>query len=155
MKQFSHLLKQTKIKSLSLLFVSLALSVGVAIMRILAGYLYDPLVSAATNPPYQFNWQLCFWVIALNILLAIGIGLTQRVKVKSNLYLEGQMTGYFIRHLEQTDGLAIDKSGMGPWLTLLMDDIKECSYFLSTTLFEIVIGLASFLLAVVYGMRTN
>lgn len=155
MKQFSHLLKQTKIKSLSLLFISLALSVGVAILRILAGYLYDPLVSAATNPPYQFNWQLCVWVIALNILLAIGIGLTQRVKVKSNLYLEGQMTGYFISHLEQTDGLAIDKSGMGPWLTLLMDDIKECSYFLSTTLFEIVIGLASFLLAVVYGMRTN
>ena len=42
MKQFSHLLKQTEIKSLSLLFISLALSVGVAIMRILAGYLYDP-----------------------------------------------------------------------------------------------------------------
>ncbi|WP_282919674.1 ATP-binding cassette domain-containing protein [Ignavigranum ruoffiae] len=146
--EWTRLLKEMKrFKTDQLIILGLAS----VIIKLVMGFFMDSLMSHFTNHNFMnFSMLSLFFMIA-----ALSLAWLMKLKISKQAQhqqmIELSLTQPFIQQINQIRGEVVDIQGIGSWITILTQDIKDYASLYANTLAEIFVGILSFFAALLFG----
>ncbi|MBK0347467.1 ABC transporter ATP-binding protein [Aerococcaceae bacterium zg-ZJ1578] len=143
-----HLYVFTQFKLWELLFYGIV----IAILNVLASYLYEPLLN---NIGKNHFTHIALILIVCTLIKLLLIRQQMVRKNELNFDIEMAQTQTIFSQLAELNGDRTITSDMGKWLTITGTDSKQYAYLYAYTLPEMIVGFVGFIGALVYGFNKS
>lgn len=126
-----------------------------AISEFLLAYKLNILMNYLSEKQVDQFWKSAIYLIGLSLVIGICKLFTVSQQGRLKQKIEFDLSNNLIKNVFVKKTISVEKMGKGGWITILNSDVPLLSGVVPETFTNLLIGLSSFLSAIVFGFLSS